>query len=162
MISIIEIVLRNKFHRALSARYGAVGGQESKDWYLYVKLNQHSKSKVNEIIHTLRKKKRRSALSRASPDDVVSRLSFGFWPYLLDLQIDIHNQPINLASIILDAFPGHRQRQENYWKKTKYQDQLFARLDMCNQLRNRIAHHEPIWKLRSLKQENRLRPGIRL
>ncbi|MGE8398451.1 MAG: hypothetical protein ACN6NZ_00785 [Burkholderiales bacterium] len=55
--------------------------------------------------------------------------------------------------------PGHRQRQPSHWAKQKHQDELFARLDLCNGLRNRIAHHEPIWKLGELMTEGRARPG---
>lgn len=94
-----------------------------------------------------------------SPDDVVSGLTFGFWPRLLDLKVDIHRQPVVWGPILVDVLPGHRQRQASYWAKLKHRDALFARLDMCNGLRNRIAHHEPIWKLGALMVESCSRPG---
>jgi hypothetical protein len=90
-----------------------------------------------------------------SPDDVVSRLTFGFWPHLLELRTDVHQQPVDWGPILVDVLPGHRQRQATYWAKSKHRDALFARLDLCNELRNRIAHHEPIWKLGPLMSESR-------
>lgn len=53
-------------------------------------------------------------------------------------------------------------RNTTYWAKLKHRDALFARLDLCNELRNRIAHHEPIWKLGALIQEGRPRHGVPL
>ncbi|MDT9120960.1 hypothetical protein RSW84_26335, partial [Escherichia coli] len=86
-------------------------------------------------------------------------LTFGFWPRLLDLKKDALHQNIDWGSILLDVLPGHPQRQATHWAKQKHQDGLFARLDLCNGLRNRIAHHEPIWKLGELMTEGRPRPG---
>lgn len=97
-----------------------------------------------------------------SPDDVVSGLTFGFWPHLLDLKTDLHNQTVDWGPILLDVLAGHRQQQASHWAKLKHRDTLFARLDLCNELRNRIAHHEPIWKLGALIQEGRPRHGVTL
>ena len=60
----------------------------------------------------------------------------------------------------MDVLPGHRQRQADHWRKTNPRDALFARLDLCNELRNRIAHHEPIWKLGPLLSESRPRSHV--
>jgi hypothetical protein len=158
-ISLVEVVLRNQFHHAMSFRYGAVGGQASRDWYAYVALSSLSKSKIQDITHY---KKGGQLLPRApapSPDDVVSGLTFGFWPHLLDLKTDLHNKPVPWGHILLDVLPGHRQRQTSFWAKLKHRDALFARLDLCNDLRNRIAHHEPVWKLGPLMTEGRSRHG---
>jgi hypothetical protein len=97
-----------------------------------------------------------------SPDDVVSRLMFGFWPHLLDLKTDLLGNTVDWGRILVDVLPGHRQQQAGYWAKQKHRDALFARLDLCNELRNRIAHHEPVWKLGALMKEGRPRKGVPL
>jgi len=158
-ISLVEVVLRNQFHQAMSRRYGAVGGNGSRDWYVHVALSTLSKSKIQDITHHKRGGQLLPRVPAPSPDDVVSGLTFGFWPHLLDLKVDMHHQPVAWGPILVDVLPGHRQRQASYWAKPKHRDALFARLDLCNELRNRIAHHEPIWKLGPLKAEGRYRPG---
>jgi hypothetical protein len=161
-ISLVEVVLRNKFHHAMSLRYGAVGTHASKDWYAHVALDAHSRSKITDITHYKRGGQMLPRVPAPSPDDVVSGLTFGFWPHLLDLKIDLNNQAVDWGPILVDVLPGHRQRQTTFWAKRKHRDTLFARLDLCNELRNRIAHHEPIWKLGPLLSEDRARQGVPL
>lgn len=158
-ISLVEVLLRNQFHKAFSLRYGGVGAHGSKDWYAHVALSPLSKIKIKDITHYKQGQQFLPHNPAPSPDDVVSGLTFGFWPHLLDLNKDTLNQPINWGTILLEVLPGHRQRQATHWAKRKHQDALFARLDLCNELRNRIAHHEPIWKLGPLMNEARPRQG---
>ena len=158
-ISLVEIVLRNQFHKTLSGKYGAIGATASKDWYLHLALNLQSKSKIDNVLHTRKGKQLVPRTPVPSPDDVISKLTFGFWSHLLDVSLDSTGQSILWPSLILDIVPGHRQRQETYWRKTVHQDALFARIDLCNEIRNRIAHHEPIWKLGQLMEEARPRSG---
>ena len=158
-ISLVEVVLRNQFHLVMSQRYGAVGTQGSKDWYAHLALSSLSKAKIMAITHYKKGHQLLSRVPAPSPDDVVSGLTFGFWPRLLDTAVDIHQQSLAWGPILVDVLPGHRQRQASYWGKLKHRDALFARLDLCNELRNRIAHHEPIWKLGPLMHESRSRPG---
>lgn len=158
-ISLVEIVLRNQFHKAFSLRYGVVGRHGSKDWYEHVNLAPIARKKIKEITHFTQGAQQLPRIPAPSPDDVVSGLTFGFWPHLLDLKKDTLHQNIDWGPILLDVLPGHRQRQASHWAKQKHQDELFARLDLCNGLRNRIAHHEPIWKLGKLMTEGRARPS---
>jgi hypothetical protein len=158
-ISQVEVVLRNQFHKAFSLRYGAVGVHGSKDWYAHVALGALSRAKIKDITHYKHGTHLLPRVPTPSPDDVVSGLTFGFWPHLLDLTQDAHHQPVDWGPIILDLLPGHRQRLVSQWAKPKHRDALFARLDLCNELRNRIAHHEPIWKLGALMTEGRPRQG---
>ncbi|MEX0166989.1 Abi family protein [Pseudomonas brassicacearum] len=156
-LSRIEIVLRNRFHGAMSQRYGIVGSAGSKDWYLHVALNPLSSKKIGKITHHRRGKHIQPKVPAPTPDDVISRLTLGFWPHLLDLERDVHHRLVDWGPILIDVLPGHRQRQAAYWAKLKHRDALFARLDLCNELRNRIAHHEPVWKLGPLMEEGRYR-----
>ncbi|WP_028218282.1 Abi family protein [Paraburkholderia oxyphila] len=161
-ISLVEVVLRNQFHRAMSLRYGTVGTHGSKDWYAHVALGAHSRSRITGITHYRQGQHMLPRCPAPSPDDVVSSLTFGFWPHLLNLQADCHNHAVDWGPILVDVLPGHRQRQATYWTKLRHRDALFARLDLCNELRNRIAHHEPIWKLGPLMREGRPRKGVPL
>jgi hypothetical protein len=161
-ISLVEVVLRNQFHHALSLRYGAMGVHGSKDWYVHVSLDPRSQSKITGITHYKQGHQLLPRVPGPSPDDVVSGLTFGFWPRLLDLKKDLHHQAVDWGPILVEVLRGHRQRQATYWAKPKHRDALFARLDLCNELRNRIAHHEPIWKLGPLMREGRPRPGVPL
>jgi hypothetical protein len=158
-ISLVEIVLRNQFHHAMSRRYGAVGGMGSKDWYAHVALGPHSRSKITDITHYKQAHHLLPRMPVPSPDDVVSGLTFGFWPRLLDLEKDIRDEAVDWGAILVEVLPGHRQCQPAYWAKLKHRDALFARLNLCNKLRNRVAHHEPIWKLGALTSEGRARHG---
>ena len=156
---LIEVVLRNQFHAALSQRYGQQGSPGSRDWYAHLSLPQKSFEKVRDITHVCRGGVWRPRHPARTPDDVVSNLTFGFWPRLLDVSTDINQAAVPWNHIIPDVLPGHRQRVETYWRPQSRQDAFFARLDLCNDLRNRIAHLEPIWKLGPLKEEARYRPG---
>lgn len=159
-ISIIEVLLRNQFHRALSVRYGALEDRESRNWYEFLNLNDLSKAKIQAITHERTNKQLKPRSPLPSPDDVVSRVTFGFWPHLIDVSTDVNGQVVDWGCILPEILPGHRQKQATYWRKQKHQDVLFTRLQMCNYLRNRIAHHEPIWKLGPLKEEKRPRAGV--
>jgi hypothetical protein len=156
---LIEVILRNQFHAALSQHYGQQGGPESRDWYSYLNLPTKSYQKVRDITHVLRAGTWQSRHPARTPDDVVSNLTFGFWPRLLDVSTDTNQIAVPWDTIIPDILPGHRQRESTYWRKKAHQDIFFSRMDLCNDLRNRIAHLEPIWKLGPLKAEARNRPG---
>jgi hypothetical protein len=158
-ISLVEIVLRNQFHKALSNRYGVAGTSTSRDWYQHISLKPLSKDRIRDITHLRKHKTFIPRTPTPSPDDVVSKLTLGFWPHVLDAAKDTANVAVPWDQIILDILPGHRQRTSQYWKKQRHQDAFFARLDLCNELRNRIAHHEPIWKQGPLLAEARHRKG---
>ncbi len=151
----VEVVLRNRFHSALSLRYGTVGAAASRDWYHHLKLSAHSRDSVRKLTHNQRGVPR---LPPPAPDDVVAKLTFGFWPALLDVEQDALGQRIGWGSILVEVVPGHRQTEEVYWRALAHRDALFARLDLCKDLRNRIAHHEPIWKQGALYEETKPRP----
>lgn len=155
----IEVVLRNQFHAALSKRYGQQGVIGSRDWYAFLTLQPKSFEKVREITHVCRRGVWQQRNPARTPDDVVSNLTFGFWPRLLDVSTDTNQAAVPWNDIIPDILPGHRQRAPSYWRPQARQDSFFARMDLCNDLRNRIAHLEPIWKLGPLKAEARNRPG---
>lgn len=176
LITIIEIVMRNRMHEALSSHYfnhtkkivnntrtsnskwtydlhTTQGHQQSCNWYNAVDsasnsiLNSLSLSKIHSKTHNSRGKA--IAANRApSPDDIVSSLSFGFWSSLVDKCPDL-----NWDNLLVSIFPKHRTSNSNQWNSPIEQKKLSYRLDLIRDFRNRIAHHEPIWKFSELLSE---------
>lgn len=81
-----------------------------------------------------------TAISRAggagtsvSPGKVVAELTFGFWRFLLDA----YHQPTLWAPALRHAFPHLRPRVRQH---------VYDPMTRLNTFRNRIAHHEPLYK----------------
>ncbi|KQR78512.1 hypothetical protein ASG35_08765 [Burkholderia sp. Leaf177] len=159
-LAFTEIALRNQFHAALSARYGE-GAASSRDWYAHLCLNPKSTSLIQKITHERRRVSGAyEQIPRSpapSPDDVVSKLSFGFWPHVLDISFDNDNCPLDWPAMLMEIVPGHRHSSLAFWSRPRNRDNLFARIDFCKDLRNRIAHLEPVWKAGPLMTEGRAR-----
>jgi hypothetical protein len=158
LVGLIEIVLRNQFHQALSQRYppGATG--TSTDWYHHIRLSGKSLDSVRALTRE-NEGKGPPKVQQPKPDDVVAKQTFGFWPYLLDVQKDQAGVLLPWGNILVTVLPGHRQTDPSYWAVRAHRDELFARIELCGRLRNRLAHHEPIWKLGKLREETRARDG---
>ena len=130
-LQILEIALRNAIHRELSEEYGA-------EWYdsSGVGLDVGALAKVSSA---------RKALKRGGyPDDppyVVATLSFGFWVALLGSGGRLPgDRKANYEMTIWRAaahrsFPNSRLNRKS----------THAPFDYLRTLRNRIAHHEPIF-----------------
>lgn len=160
LIGIVEITLRNKLHSALSHHYynsNSIGSKASNDWYKALDLNLRSEENILKITHKRKKGGWQPKHPPVSHDDVISRLTYGFWPKVLDIQKDKTNKPVPWGQIIPAVLPYHRHKSDSYWKKVKHQDTLYARLEMVGSMRNRIAHFEPIWKQGDLFEETRER-----
>ncbi|ELI5735536.1 Abi family protein [Vibrio fluvialis] len=175
VITLIEISMRNKMHFALSQHYHAepkkivnnfkvnnwvyvnyntLGSARSCNWYNAQKngksvLSKKSLSKVHSVTHNQRNGSYWMGARTPSPDDVVSSLTFGFWSSLVDKCKDIE-----WDILLKDIFPKHRVTNSNQWTSDIERKKLSYRLDLVRDVRNRIAHHEPIWKLGNLLSEN--------
>jgi hypothetical protein len=130
----LEIIVRNAFHRELAAVYGPA-------WYdnPRVPLTPPARARVDDAKDVLRRANR-----PLDPGRIVAELSFGFWERLLT-----HGPPGKLnyemalwRPALHRAFPNARRRRSDVHKP-------FPGL---RDLRNRIAHHEPIFS-RPLAQE---------
>lgn len=160
-IGIVEVTLRNSLHRELSRfchNTQSSGVLLSNDWYNFLELNSKSAGSIQKITHYRAKSgrfhPRRPAVSH---DDVISRLTYGFWPKLLDIDKTKSGSLLLWGNLIPLIIPNHRHNSRTYWLKTKHQDKLYARLELVGSLRNRIAHFEPIWKQKQLFEETRTR-----
>jgi len=151
--------MRNRFHAALSQHchnnYHAqvVGRPEANDWYEHINLSPKSVQKIENITHRRARRGRPAVRKHPAPtsNDVVSQMTFGFWPSLLN------NRALPWRDLLPDIVPGHRYKTASHWGRQRNQDALFARLDLVNQLRNRIAHFEPVWKQGNILEEKRER-----
>ena len=127
----LEVALRNAMHARLAARYGS-------RWYTVATagLDRHARDATE------------AALNRgaAEPGRFVASMSLGFWVRLLGRggHIDGGRKADYERTLwrpaLFEAFPGRSRRM------------VHRRLDRLRQLRNRIAHHEPIFD-RDLRED---------
>jgi hypothetical protein len=160
LMGILEIILRNRFHTVLSQYawnpHNSHGIQDSNDWYMrFYKPFTGGKSISDRNL----KKKIGNAAAPASANKVIAGMTYGFWPHVLDKSADNTGNPVPWGTLIPAIFPDHHQRAATYWRVLLHQDALFARLDLVGDLRNRVAHFEPLWKFSEELSETRDRPS---
>jgi hypothetical protein len=147
LIAMVEVTIRNSFHRELSRHFKATsthGTPISNDWYDRMQLSSKGRDSVRSITHRRTKAGPIARVPVPSPDDVVSRLTYGFWRHLLDVTTDVHGAPIPWGRILTGILPNYPNSQVSYWRKQRHQDKFFARCDLIGDMRNRIAHLEPV------------------
>ncbi|SUJ09470.1 Abi family protein [Shewanella morhuae] len=80
----------------------------------------------------------------ATPDRIISMMDFGFWTNLLDEKFEDNNAEIflwpNLLSVIFPSAPKGTTR-----------DDISNKFYRVRELRNRLSHHEAIWKFHHIK-----------
>lgn len=136
-LQLIELALRNITNTALIKKTG------KNNWYDTIPIHPVS---INHVIDAKSRAARDLQGKRIPlPDDIVSRLPFGFWisiydePYRDQTKPNFIWDPKTRAS----AFP-------NIPHSLTFK-LLHARLSTSNQLRNRLFHHEPVWKSNKIK-----------
>jgi hypothetical protein len=115
----LELALRNALHTALARHHGRP------DWWTVAPLNERGHKIVDEARRSCERRSR-----RVTPDDMVAKLTFGFWVSLLASGYDRHFW----VPVLNSAFPGYRGRR----------DGLYCDLSSLVLLRNRVMHHEPV------------------
>jgi len=145
LLSLFEIAIRNNVHCAMSRFYCK---SQSDHWYkkLWSSLKPGTQNKIDEIRYEGYGKGRKLRVPAPSADEIVSRVSFGFWPSVL-ATIDKR-----YATIILPAiFPQHPLNANPIaWTEDKHLKSALAPVHELNTFRNRVAHHEPLWKFASV------------
>ena len=132
-LSVAEVVLRNRIHEALVQIHGS-------EWpwmsgFERTLPNPNSPSVFNphrELANTREKYKKDRQTGK-----VVADLKFAFWQQMLkkNHKIPLWNKHLYVAFPNLDASLGI----------TTNRNQLYNRVEKIRILRNRIAHHEPIF-----------------
>jgi hypothetical protein len=119
----LEIVARNFFHHELSNHYGD-------EWYNNTKIKfiYPYQQKLAQAKETLKKENK-----SFTPSNIISSLSFGFWVGLLTSKYETSLWRTSLYKAFANkpAMP--------FLRKSVYHD-----FNLIRNLRNRIAHHEPI------------------
>lgn len=143
LFSFFEITLRNNVHRAMSHFYTR-GASISDHWYdrIWQSLKPDTVKKIDDVRYQGPRNRRTLRNPPPSPDEIVSRVSFGFWPGVLSV-IDgrYANQifPVIFSNHPLNAnLPG--------WQVSGTRKNALAFIYEFNSFRNRLAHHEPLWK----------------
>jgi hypothetical protein len=138
-LAILEVALRNAMNTQLVARWGP-------QWFsrMDVALDDRTSRALAEAW-------RRSAPHR-SPDRMVAQCMFGFWRALLDKGDHVGAEPRRVRcdyeqqlwrGVLDKAFPGGKaqaSRDGQRWNRSY----ALAVVSRVNDLRNRVAHHEPL------------------
>lgn len=136
-LHVVEIMLRNAVDEVLSNRF-------SENWHLDAELHRIL---TPESRATLDKAVSRAARARASSkDDVISRLTFDFWSNLFRPHYD---RPIWQTGM-------KRLLPNTVTTRARFKPLVMD----INALRNRIAHHEPIFALDVSNQYKRILTAI--
>jgi hypothetical protein len=122
----LEIALRNALHNTLRKELGL------DDWYDYAGLEEKEIESVQKAKDSLT-----NWGKTATPGRVIAELTLGFWVQLTSKKYE----KALWVKYLYRAFPIKLNRKV-----------LFQRLDNIKRLRNRIAHHEPIFS-RNLRQD---------
>ena len=135
-LGILEVTLRNALHEQLAER------TSRPDWWndqrLWDVLLPSERRGIDEAKSSL------ALRGRAAPtaDDVVAATSMGLWTGLLSegrARHPLHNYEGNLWRPRLQkAFPLYNGSRKH----------LYSQLKELKDIRNRVAHHEPIFKVR--------------
>lgn len=133
-----EVSLRNKLNRFLISRYNQKWPYDTRA------LRELSRDGQRRLQDTKDRLDPQQRVVQIPTDAIVADLSAGFWVSLLTKKYDV---PFAWRYNLLKVFPG----------KANERDRL-AMSEMCDRmlvLRNRVAHHEPIFQLDlvSLKAE---------
>ncbi|WP_345229747.1 Abi family protein [Olivibacter ginsenosidimutans] len=130
VISCFEIALRNRINQVYSTAYGY-------DWLRDSSVaggifdNTNCRHTKNIILLSMRR-----LLPHYSPAKLLAEMDFGFWRYLF-AQPQFHAG----GKILLKIFPAKPTTTPAIQYNHSY---VFNQLGKINELRNRIAHHEPI------------------
>ena len=138
-LHLLEVTLRNALHTAITHHHG---GNER--WF-QLRHAFHAEKTWDIVNQVLNKTPNLSAPD--APGRVVAALDFGFWTTLLTSgygrppSVTLHWRPLwpQLVPLVFPHYPavaGTRRDREI----------LAERFDNIWQLRNRVSHHEPIWK----------------
>ncbi|MCO5969374.1 hypothetical protein [Actinoallomurus soli] len=123
VLQYVEVGLRNAVHLNLCEKYGR------DEWWEARGLSLHHVTQDMIVAVT-------DKLARIKPgwsaDDVVAKLPFGFWIALFGRS----HEHVLWYRGLRSAVPGYRLRRR---------DPLHRELDLLRTLRNRVAHHQPIY-----------------
>ncbi len=126
-----EVILRNALDEQL-AEYHRRRRRGDGLWYADARMPWANPKRTLETIKTARDRATSDGRDPEIPGKVVAELSMGFWRLLLASS----SQMSLWAPALYRAFP--------HMRPTAQRHPVYERVNRLNDLRNRIAHHEPI------------------
>ena len=138
LIQMIEVALRNAIHSTLKE-----GGHGS-SWFDSIPFSSVSK----ELVTNAKDAADKECGARYEDDDVICRLTMGFWVYMLDSPYSDTTKssyiwtPEN-KNRVFGRFKGGFDNKKG---KPKSIRTLFDDFQRLLKFRNRLFHHEPVWK----------------
>ena len=142
-----EVVVRNAAADALEAVYG-----DRWPWSQVFVLSLPDPQRRN--IYNPRANLKKVASQQPSTGKVIAELNFVFWQELFTHRHDVRLWGLHLKRV----FPEHDPKKS----MIAIRKSIYADLEAVRKLRNRIAHHEPIFT-RNLKQDlERMHELVRL
>ncbi|MFL5354673.1 hypothetical protein [Archangium sp.] len=130
----LEVAFRNNLHDALVAFYRAPAWYDIVPAWLLPREQDAIAAAKTEL------QKRPVPLE---PSRLVAELSFGFWTSLLSRSYE----QVIWPGLLKPVFP-HMPRRE------RTRQRVAERMHEVRKLRNRVFHHEPIWRLRDLPRRH--------
>jgi hypothetical protein len=131
-LGMFEVVLRNALDRELSNYHKTVLSGDG-DWFADIRMPWRSAKMVAQL-HRARSQATAGGRNREVHGKVIAELTFGFWRYILAAQY----QGALWAPALRHAFP-HLASQKRI--------AVYGAIDRLQSLRNRVAHHEPVYAL---------------
>lgn len=137
-LAILEVALRNSMSTQLERKWGA-------EWYANtdIPLDDRSSSALNTAW--------RRVSGPKTPGKLVAQCTFGFWRGLLDKGDHAGREPRRVRcdyevlwrGVLDKSFPGGREQARIDGKRWNREYALNV-VSRINDLRNRVAHHEPL------------------
>lgn len=150
LLSYFEIALRNGIHRELSLSATGSASASSHWWDSLPGLKSGTKYKVADV-------RSDAAPKVLDPDEIVSRLTFGFWPNVLSW---VAKTRTSLMFRILPAHPLSQPGASATWNNVVARQDAIREIFELKDLRNRIAHHEPLWKFADVIDTSPVPPAL--
>lgn len=130
-IHVLEVTLRNAIHEQLTHRYRRDDWWQDRRAKLHHAMRSQLDHAIGEAANTATKKKR-----PAVAGDVVAALSLGFWSGFTGSGKGLQYETLYWQPALHKAFPNYDGQRANLSKS----------LESIRLFRNRIAHHEPIFR----------------
>lgn len=138
-ISVLEVALRNSISQAWNAKLNC------SDWPMNKKEIDPTSNKNTDLIKSIDEAIKDAGQPPKNPK-VIANLSFGKWLQFLQPRFAKINN-----SILEKVFPNYKI---DYKKLRSQQVQdIYRQFEVIKILRNRVAHHEPIFKDKNLKDK---------
>lgn len=139
-LHVAEITVRNAMHGALSSIYGGPTWILCNGFPLTLESQNAWKNAQRRLIA---RRTRQGNSSPITPNDMVATLTFDFWSNLFRFDYDTEWSQPGLLRTVFPNLP------ENFGRPD-----IQSQVATVNNLRNRIAHHEPIYNDRNISEYN--------